>query len=80
MTFLSAEFDEGNVCPACPKISLLDKGQLCNSEWAYQRCCPCYKCDVSLQFYLYPCGFDTTLHESKNNYNGTGSLVHDKEV
>ena len=28
MTFLNAEFDEGNVCPACPKVSLLDKGQL----------------------------------------------------
>lgn len=28
MTFLSAEFDEGNVCPACPKVRLLDKGQL----------------------------------------------------
>ena len=34
-----------------------------NSEWAYQRHRLCYKCDVSLWFYLYPCGFDTTPYE-----------------
>ena len=47
------------------------KETLCNSEWAYQRHHPCYKCDVSLRFYLYPCGFDTTLYESHYIFNNT---------
>ena len=33
-------------------VQVLYNKKLCNSEWAYQRCRPCYKCDVSLWFYL----------------------------
>ena len=41
-------------------IPVFTRMELYNSEWAYQRHRLCYKCDVSLWFYLYPCGFDTT--------------------